>query len=225
MDELFNAAISGNVSFFEVPTGKDFNLEQVTERGNSILHLAAKSGKVQFMEKVLDLQRSLLLLTNCNGNTALHIAARLGHLDMTELLITTCAEKSLLLKTINLEGNTALHEAIRNNYYDIVKLLIREDPELASFTNNAGESPLFLAVDQGFFKIAHHIIDTILNCVYGGRNNMNVSHAAVIRYQTSIFNYYTSKSKFICFLFFLLLLVFKIFIRMSFILLLSQRIG
>ena len=65
---------------------------------------------------------------------------------MTELLITTCAkeqeaaEKFLLLRKRNLEENTALHEAIRNNYYDIVELLIREDPELASFTNNAGES-------------------------------------------------------------------------------------
>ncbi|XP_050277920.1 ankyrin repeat-containing protein At5g02620-like [Quercus robur] len=143
------------------------------------------------MKKVLDLQRSLLLLTNCNGNTALHIAARLGHLDMTELLITTCAkeqeaaEKFLLLRKRNLEENTALHEAIRNNYYDIVKLLIWEDPELVSFTNNAGEYPLFLAVDQGFFKIAHYIIDTVPKCFYGGRNNMNVSHAAVIRYQTN----------------------------------------
>ena len=166
MDELFNAAISGNVSFFGEPTGKDFNLEQVTERGNSILHLAAKSGKVQFMKKVLDLQRSLLLLTNCNGNTALHIAARLGHLDMTELLITTCAkeqeaaEKFLLLRKRNLEENTALHEAIKNNYYDIVKLLIWEDPELASFTNNAGESPLFLAVDQAKWFFACNFFDS-----------------------------------------------------------------
>ena len=120
-----------------------------------------------------------------------HIAARLGHLDMTELLITTCAkeqeaaEKFLLLRKRNLEENTTVHEAIRNNHYDIVKLLIWEDPELASFTNNAGESPLFLAVDRGFFKIAHYIIDTVPKCFYGGRNNMNVSHAAVIRYQTS----------------------------------------
>ena len=117
-------------------------------------------------EKVLDLQRSLLLLTNCNGNTALHIAARLGHLDMTELLITTCAkeqeaaEKFLLLRKRNLEENTALHEAIKNNYYDIVKLLIWEDPELASFTNNAGESPLFLAVDQAKWFFACNFFDS-----------------------------------------------------------------
>ena len=129
-------------------------------------------------------------MENCKGNTALHIAASLGHFDMTMCLIT-CAKdqeavmKDLLLRMKNLEKNIAPHEAIRNDHYDIVELLIREDPELASFTNNFGESPLFLAVDRGFYKIPLHIIETVPECSYGGRNNMNVLHAAVLRYQTS----------------------------------------
>ena len=83
-------------------------------------------------------------MENCKGNTALHIAASLGHFDMTMCLIT-CAKdqeavmKDLLLRMKNLEKNTAPHEAIRNDHYDIVELLIREDPELASFTNNFGD--------------------------------------------------------------------------------------
>ena len=93
--------------------------------------------------------------------------------------------KNLLLRNINLEKNTALHEAIRNDHYDIVELLIREDPELASFTNNALESPLFLAVDRGFYKFALQIIETIPECSYMGRNGMNALHAAVIREQNS----------------------------------------
>ncbi|KAL0005499.1 hypothetical protein SO802_013060 [Lithocarpus litseifolius] len=185
---LFNAAISGNDSFFEEIGDEYFNLEQVTRRGNSVLHVAAKSGKVQIIEKVLDSQPSLLYMENCKGNTALHIAASLGHFDMTKRLIS-CAKdqeaavKNLLLRKINLEKNTALHEAIRNNHYDIVELLIKEDPELASFTNNALESPLFLAVDRGFYKIALQIIATIPKCSYMGRNGMNALHAAVIREQ------------------------------------------
>uniref|UniRef100_A0A7N2L789 Ankyrin repeat-containing protein n=1 Tax=Quercus lobata TaxID=97700 RepID=A0A7N2L789_QUELO len=181
---LFNAAISGNDSFFE----EIGDLEQVTRRGNSVLHVAAKSGKVQIMKKVLDSQPSLLYTGNCKGNTALHIAASLGHFDMTKHLIS-CAKdqeaavKNLLLRKINLEKNTALHEAIRNDHYDIVELLIEEDPELASFTNNALESPLFFAVDRRFYKIALHIMETVPRCPYRGRNGMNAFHAAVIRAQ------------------------------------------
>nr|POF25121.1 isoform 2 of protein accelerated cell death 6 [Quercus suber] len=185
---LFNAAISGNDSFLEEIGGEDLNLEQVTRRGNSVLHVAAKSGKVQIMKKVLDSQPSLLYMENCRGNTALHIAASLGHFDMTKRLIS-CAKdqeaavKNLLLRKRNLEKNTALHEAIRNDHYDIVEFLIREDPELASLTNNASESPLFLAVDRGFYKIALQIIETIPECSYMGRNGMNALHAVVIREQ------------------------------------------
>ena len=72
---LFNAAILGNVSFFEGNRGEHLNLNQVTDRGNSILHVAAKFEKLQIMEKVLERQPSLFYKTNRKGNTALHIAA------------------------------------------------------------------------------------------------------------------------------------------------------
>ncbi|GMY20739.1 protein ACCELERATED CELL DEATH 6-like isoform X2 [Fagus crenata] len=184
---LFNAVITGNVSFFEETGREHLNLEQVTERGNSILHVAAKFGKVEIMEKALYLQPSLLYMTNCKGNTALHIAAMIGNVDMTKLLITFAKKeevetKTELLRMQNQEKNTALHEAIRNNYYGIVELLIREDSELALFTNNAEESPLFLAVDLRFYKIALHVLEAVPNCSYGGRKGMNVLHAAVINH-------------------------------------------
>ena len=87
-----------------------------------------------------------------------------------------------LLRMGNLEKDTALHEAVRNGHFDIVGLLIRGDPELTLLTNSAGESPLFLAVDRAFYKIAFHILDAVNvpECSYGGRNKMNVLHAAVI---------------------------------------------
>ena len=182
---LFNAVITGNVSFFEETGREHLNLEQVTERGNFILHVAAKFGKVEIMKKVLYLQPSLLYMKNCKGNTALHIVAILGSVDMTKLLITSAKEKDVeteteLLRMQNQGKNTALHEAIRNCHNDIVELLIREDPGLALFTNNAEESPLFLAVDLKFYKIALHILEAVLNCSYGGRKGTNVLHAAVI---------------------------------------------
>jgi ankyrin repeat protein len=137
------------------------------------------------MEKVLDLQPSLLYKKNRKGNTALHIAASLGYFDMTKLLITFAKDKEVekkmeLLRMQNNEKNTALHEAIINDHYAIVELLISEDPELALFTNNAGDSPLFLAVDRGFCRIALHILEAVPKCSYGGRKRMNVLHAAVI---------------------------------------------
>lgn len=190
---LFDAAISGNIdSFIEEIGGGVLSLEQVTPQGNSILHVAAKSGKVQIMIKVLDSlsQQSPLNVSNCKGNTALHIAASLGHFDLAELLITRASRdqeadvKRLLLRAQNVEKNTALHLAAKHGHYDIVELLIKEDPGLTSVTNDARESPLFLAVDRGLFEIALRILE-IPECSEEGRNNMNVLHAAIIRAEIS----------------------------------------
>ena len=86
----------------------------------------------------------------------------------------------LLLQAQNVEQNTALHLAVKHGHYDIVDLLITKEPGLTSITNKAGESPLFQAVDRGFFEIALRILD-ISECSDEGRNKMNVLHAAVIR--------------------------------------------
>ena len=190
---LFDDAIYGNIDSFkrEIREGALISLEHVTPSGNCILHVAAKSGHAQIMERVLDslYPHSPLYATNCKGNTALHIAASLGYLDVSEFLITRAIDqeaevKRLLLKAQNVELNTALHLAVKHDHYEIVDLLIRNEPGLTSITNKAGESPLFLAVDRGFFEIARRILET-RECSDGGRNNMNVLHAAVIRAEIS----------------------------------------
>nr|POE69645.1 ankyrin repeat-containing protein [Quercus suber] len=186
---LFDDAISGNIDSFnrEISDGALISLEHVTPSGNCILHVAAKSGQAQIMKSVLDslYPHSPLHATNFKGNTALHIAASLGYLYMSELLITRAIDqeaevKRLLLKAQNEEKNTALHLAVKHGHNDIVDLLIRKEPGLTSITNKAGESPLFQAVDRGFFEIALRILD-ISECSDEGRNKMNVLHAAVIR--------------------------------------------
>ena len=179
--ELFNSAISGNeISYASNP-------EQLTAGGTSVLHVAAKSGNEHFMKKVLYRQPQLLCKTNSKGNTALHITASLGHSNTTKLLITSAEDqeagmKMLLLGNQNLEQNTALHEAIRYDHYNIVELLIQKDSGLTLITNKAGESPLFLAVDRRFYKIAFHILDTLGDRLpsYKGRKSRNVLHAAAI---------------------------------------------
>ena len=192
--KLFDAAISGNINSFrgEIGDGALISLDQRTPcRGNTILHAAAKSGEDRIMGIVLNSLSSHppLYTTNFKGNTALHIAASLGHFYMSLLLITRAiyqgAEvKRLLLRAKNVEQDTALHLAVKHGHYDVVVLLITEDPGLTLITNNAGESPLFLAVDRGFFEIALRILE-IQECSDEGRKNINVLHAAVIRVEIS----------------------------------------
>ncbi|KAF3434400.1 hypothetical protein FNV43_RR25503 [Rhamnella rubrinervis] len=185
--ELYNAAIHGRQDFGVKLKDSTTDYEQLITSGqrNTILHIAAESGKLQ-IEEGDDHVLRFLYEQNKKGDTSLHIAAKLGNLEMTRILVakakkTDIEQNRKLLSLGNHEKDTALHVAVRHNRFEVVKLLIEEDKGLASIQNAAGESPLFIAVDRYFFQVAFHILDSAPDCSLAGRSGMNVLHAAVIR--------------------------------------------
>nr|XP_023872574.1 protein ACCELERATED CELL DEATH 6-like [Quercus suber] len=180
--ELYNAVIEEREDF----TVEAEVLREVTSSKNTILHVTAKSGHTKIAKKIIDLDPSLLHERNSKGNTPLHIAASLGHQKMTNFLLSQGQHTTVPLLMITNERNeTALHGAVRNGYNEIVKKLIEKCPSLTSLRNKDGESPLFIAVDRGFFDIATHILDIEECCEYKGSKGMNILHAAAIRIDKS----------------------------------------
>ncbi|XP_060971474.1 ankyrin repeat-containing protein At5g02620-like isoform X2 [Cannabis sativa] len=163
---------------------------RITKAGNNTFHNAVKCGTNPLAVRVQILLRLHSVLSykpNNKGDTPLHVAARFGNDSFAMVLIDHAREPchindyTTLLKKANQVGNTALHEAVLNGHFKIVERLKDEDPTLTNLVNNAGESPLFLAVDRGFYEIASIILDTFPICSLLGRKGMNFMHAAVIR--------------------------------------------
>ncbi|KAL5546448.1 hypothetical protein UlMin_006135 [Ulmus minor] len=158
---------------------------QVTRQENTVLHIAAKFGNKESTEKILTSHSSLVHEINMKGDTPLHIAARLGHLEVAKLLIT-CAKTQEVesgthpLRVVNWKKFTVLHEAVRNGHLKVVDFLIEKDPDLACITDDGVESPLFMAVERGFYEMAVHILETVPNCSLSGREGMTIMHAAAI---------------------------------------------
>ncbi|KAF3434402.1 hypothetical protein FNV43_RR25505 [Rhamnella rubrinervis] len=189
--ELYNAAIHGSQDFGAKLKYSTTDYEQLITSGrrNTILHLAAESGKLQ-IEEGDDHVLRFLYEQNKKGDTPLHIAAKLGNLEMTRILVakakkTDIKQNRKLLSMGNHEKDTALHVAVRHNRFQVVMSLIVEDKGLASIENAAGESPLFIAVERYFFQVGFHILDSAPDCSLAGRSGMNVLHAAVIRSESS----------------------------------------
>ena len=185
VEVLFNNVISGNVSFFEETRGEHFNLKQVTDRGNSILHVGSKIWKVGDHEKgpwfatitfVYDkLQRQHCTTYCSNLRECWHDKATNNFCKRQRSWNESGATKDAKSRE---EYSTAWGYKKLSLWHCGVTNKGR--PGLALFTNNAEESPLFLAVDLRFYKIALHILEAVPNCSYGGRKGMNVLHAAVI---------------------------------------------
>ncbi|KAA0063587.1 protein ACCELERATED CELL DEATH 6-like [Cucumis melo var. makuwa] len=193
--ELYQCVSSGDYNtFISLINSNPSLLLQTTIQKNTLLHVAAAFNQKSIAEEITNRHPPILYATNSKEDTALHLAARLGSFQAAEHLIER-AEKCRagddleaddyrdkeLLRMVNLEKDTALHDAVRNGHGEIAKLLVKECPELVTFVNGVGESPLFVAVEEDYLEIAQEILRVDLNCLYGGRDGANVLHAIIIR--------------------------------------------
>lgn len=196
---VHEAAASGDVDFLRANIADDDILLQKTPNGSNILHIAAEFKQKNLFENIPN-QSPLFWDTNKKGNTPLHVTARVGCDDIVKLLLTQPvsrlasggvdqesgltgkeAHKELVRRT-NCEMDTALHVAVRYGHGGIVNLLMEFDHELCCLTNSANESPLFLAVRQGFLSIARSILQEYQICPsFQGTQDVTALHAAITR--------------------------------------------
>ena len=133
-----------------------------------------------------------------SGSTALHVAVYDGKEDVVEQMVELagscrkhCKEA---LETQNGRKNTALHLAASMGNLRMCELIAQRHPDLVTFRNVDGESPLFLAALHGrkeAFICLHHFshpnaappnydncrrngADTILHCAIAGNFYGNV---------------------------------------------------
>ncbi|XP_075658556.1 protein ACCELERATED CELL DEATH 6-like [Castanea sativa] len=184
--ELYRAASSGDLSFFERLKNPE-TLVDVTIEKSTALHVAVQCNHFHVAQKMVQLRPNLLNQTNSKGDTPLHIAARVGSHSMVKLLVERIKSLDVeiggqnILSMVNLVKDTALHIAVRYGKSGAVEELIKEDRELAMSINNAGESALFLAVDRKFYNIASQILSAAPEYSLAGRDGMNVLHAISLR--------------------------------------------
>ncbi|CAD6338125.1 unnamed protein product [Miscanthus lutarioriparius] len=153
-----------------------------------------------------DAARLALEARNRKGDTPLHCAAGAGIASMISCLVDLIANdttddeagapvKKAFLRMQNECGETALHQAIRAAADNKLKVacidqLMDVDSELACIPfphqeEDAGASPLYLAISLGEVEIARHLYSKTKGgkLSYSGPHGRNVLHAAVHRGQ------------------------------------------
>ena len=148
-----------------------------------------------FVEQILEMCPPLLWKANANDETPLHIAARYGHAAIVDVLIKRARERAppedlengvnnpvqkMLEKPNKEEKDTALHEAVRGNHFKVVERLIEEGKDFSYSQNDAGETPLYIAVERKFEKVASHIWQNCTSPAHDGPLGRTTLHAVVI---------------------------------------------
>ncbi|CDP16302.1 unnamed protein product [Coffea canephora] len=188
--DLYRAAQSGNWDEIQKFANKLYS--QRNAGGNSVLHVVAWqcSNSADAVTRILEREPRLLLIRNDQDETALHLAASMGRSYVVQAIMgfvegtknRKSRDKMLreLLGARDRRGNTALHEAVRNNFYEAAKVLVEADRELRYRVNFAGESPLYLAVENENRGIAILILSNCESPSYDGPDERTALHAAAL---------------------------------------------
>lgn len=153
-----------------------------------MLHVAAGRGLVALVQQLFvfvghEAAAALLPYVNSKSVTALHRAARAGRPKMVALLIRLAQEHgpgaALLLGRKNSAGDTALHVAARHGREAVVQVLMVAAPALSSTVNDAGLSPLYLAVMSRSVDAVKALVQW-RHASASGYKGQNALHAAVL---------------------------------------------
>jgi ankyrin repeat protein len=159
-------------------------LELTAERSTA-LHVAAEQGHDELIRELYHRFRDQGLLSRRNSalDSPLHCAARAGHDRAVNVLVEVardCGENILGCK--NEAGDTALHLAARHGHGATVEVLVSAAAGPAAELNNAGVSPLYLAVISGSLRAVRTIITKCKDdASSAGPNSQNALHAAVFQ--------------------------------------------
>ena len=137
----------------------DVDVNITDNHGNTPLHWAVWFGnkmcywvwELIFLDKEGDVfpERKELKINiqNKHGETALHFATKLGRDNCTDYLLRRTDIKPNIKE--HRAGNTPLHEAAKNGHTEVVKMLLAHQDINPNLRNDAGFTPLQLAMQGG----------------------------------------------------------------------------
>ncbi|KAL8537211.1 hypothetical protein ACS0TY_012405 [Phlomoides rotata] len=192
MDRRLQESVSrGDVQFLKKliqQHEEDMMLQKVPGFFNTILHLAARYGHVEYAKEVVQRWPEMVSVENAELETPLHEACREGHLEIVVLLLkldpwiayrVNCRGESALFascergqihvvkhllqfeRLLMLEldlETTSLHVAVSSGYTEIVKEILKTRPDFAWKKNHQGWTPLHVACSKGNLEITRELV-------------------------------------------------------------------
>ena len=146
--------------------------------GWTALRRAVLNGHGEIVELLLKAEADVNL-ANRYGWTALRRAVNGGHAKIAEILLQKGALFTAEIDAKDGNGNTLLHQAVESRNVEMVKVLINNLNASTTIENDAGRTPLQLAVIKGYNEIVKILVDKCANINVIGKGNNTLLHLAV----------------------------------------------
>ncbi|CAO2207466.1 unnamed protein product [Urochloa humidicola] len=152
------------------------------KRGDTPLHLVARSGSVAHAQRILgDLDRALVAemaaKQNQDGETPLYVAAEKGHAEVVREILKVSDMQTAGIKASN--SFDAFHIAAKQGHLEVLKEMLQAFPALAMTTNSVNATALDTAAIQGHVDIVNLLLETDASLARIARNNgKTVLHSA-----------------------------------------------
>lgn len=143
--------------------------------GSTLLHLVARSGNVEKVEKLLEHGASTFL-KDLHGLLPLHVASIHGHAKIVQLLLNKGCD-------VNVSSDaklTPLHCAAQNGKSEVVRLLLQNGASLDP-QNCYSQTPLMLAVCESHEEVVRLLVEAGSDLFVRDKTSMSIFHLAVVK--------------------------------------------
>uniref|UniRef100_A0A1J3CPF8 Ankyrin repeat-containing protein n=1 Tax=Noccaea caerulescens TaxID=107243 RepID=A0A1J3CPF8_NOCCA len=156
-----------------------------SDKGDSVLHLAAAFGHLDLVESIISVCPSLLLEPNWKDQIPIHAPACAGRLDVVKTLVASITyfsarilseeqrERFNVYVLKDIDGDTPLHASLKRGHQETSLCLVNANQLASSLDdNNAGISPLYMAVEAGGLALVKAMLNGLGRNVQGQVSNL-----------------------------------------------------
>lgn len=167
------AATAGDIAIGKYLLGRNQSMEVGSTGKQSPLHLAASSGKAEFVQWILEEGADLHALTEM-GSNALHMASFYGHVSVARILIPL----GLGVDSLNGSKRTSLHLCVPESHIELAKYLLSQGADVNAY-HGSNRPALLLAVEHSSVPFIKLLISwgAILN-IRTGDKKLSALHIA-----------------------------------------------
>ncbi|XP_071115571.1 ankyrin repeat domain-containing protein 50-like [Haliotis cracherodii] len=191
MTPVMAAALHGDKEVVELLVSEGADVSLVSEKGDNILHLACRGGRVEVVKYLLSQDMVRINSRGWKQRTPVMVAAVNRHKEVVELLVSEGADVSLLSHS----GDNILCCACLGGDVEVVKYILSQDMVGINSRGWKKRTPVMVAALRGHKEVVELLVSEGANVSLVNQRRDNILHLACRGGHLEVVKYILSQDK------------------------------